>query len=849
MDLIGMTRRDLQTFSRRGRASVAQRAKHGIAGGRATTMRMLLLASTALSAVMPLRTAEAGSPVWNGTVSSDWFTAGNWNTSAVPNATDTVTIDLASPNATVINGGAATALSTFVGAAGTGSLTISNGGSLTNGIAALGFLANSIGTVTVTGAGSTWTNTGNLSIGRVGSGTLNILAGGNVTAVNAYLGDLTSGAKGKVTVSGAGSSFTTSGQLLVGNVGAGTLSITNGGLVTSTGGAGVGGNGTGTVTVDGAGSSWSISSLLGIGGTGGNGTVTVSNGGSISSASGGVGFTGTGTMTVTGPGSSWVSSGPIVVGYANGSNGILIIANGGTVTAPSLTLGSLSGSIGALYIGSLIASTPTAPGTLNVPVVQFGAGIANAIDFNHTSSNYVFAPQIAGAGVVNQFAGYTVLTANNTYTGPTEVFGGTLAVAGSIASSSDVLVETGGTLAGTGTVAATSVLDGILAPGMGGSGTLNMQGNLLLTAAATYLVQISGSSSTSTAVTGKAQIAGALLSVVPISHVSATTTYTILTASSGVSGTFASVLLSNSGLARDPRVTYTGNSVLLTVDPGLLSPSLPTGSNVNQRNVAAGIDTALSAGANPSGGFNALLGATGTNLNNALTQASGEAATAVQQTTFDAMDRFVGTLLDPFGHLGAVAPSGAAPLAYADTGATKRSGAERDAYAAITGKAPLAAQPVMARWNVWAAGYGGAQTADGNATLGSHTTSSHGFGVAAGADYRVSPDLIAGFALGGGGTSFGLDSGLGGGRTDLFQAGAFARRSFGQAYLAGALAYGFQDVTLDRNVAIAGVDHLQSRFNANALSARLEAGRRYDLPGVALTPYAAGQVTALFLPG
>ena len=39
------------------------------------------------------------------------------------------------------------------------------------------------------------------------------------------------------------------------------------------------------------------------------------------------------------------------------------------------------------------------------------------------------------------------------------------------------------------------------------------------------------------------------------------------------------------------------------------------------------------------------------------------------------------------------------------------------------------------RWSVWAAGYGGAQTTDGNAALGSNNAASRIYGVAAGADY------------------------------------------------------------------------------------------------------------------
>ena len=116
-------------------------------------------------------------------------------------------------------------------------------------------------------------------------------------------------------------------------------------------------------------------------------------------------------------------------------------------------------------------------------------------------------------------------------------------------------------------------------------------------------------------------------------------------------------------------------------------------------------------------GFNALFNATGSGLTNALTQLSGEAATGVQQASFDAMGQFINTLLDPFvGSRGGVTSSPAGASQYADGVAGGRSGAERDAYAAMTSNAPQS-ERFERRWNVWAAGYGGSQTTDGNAIV------------------------------------------------------------------------------------------------------------------------------------
>src|SRR5258708_6620667 len=220
----------------------------------------------------------------------------------------------------------------------------------------------------------------------------------------------------------------------------------------------------------------------------------------------------------------------------------------------------------------------------------------------------------------------------------------------------------------------------------------------------------------------------------------------------------------------------------------------------------------------------------------------------------------MGVLTDQFivGRGDPVASSSAAPQfaeesdaasAYASNGKA-RSRSERDAYAAIYRKAPVMADTFTQRWSVWAAGYGGSQTTDGNTALGSNNTRSSIGGVAVGADYRFSPNTLAGFAVSGGGTGFSVAN-SGTGRSDLFQAGAFVRHNVGAAYLSAALAYGWQDVTTDRTVTIAGFDLLRANFNANTFSGRAEGGYRFVAPwigGVGITPYAAGQFTTIDLP-
>ena len=116
-----------------------------------------------------------------------------------------------------------------------GTLAVTNGGSVTNtGDGFIGTDAGTIGIAAVGGANSTWTNSGNLYVGKEGNGTLNITDGGAVSNTNGYIGDI-AGSEGAVTVGGTGAeaTWTNSGSLVVGNGGNGTLYINSNGRVTT----------------------------------------------------------------------------------------------------------------------------------------------------------------------------------------------------------------------------------------------------------------------------------------------------------------------------------------------------------------------------------------------------------------------------------------------------------------------------------------------------------------------------------------------------------------------------------------------------------------------------------------
>jgi len=283
-------------------------------------------------------------------------------------------------------------------------------------------------------------------------------------------------------------------------------------------------------------------------------------------------------------------------------------------------------------------------------------------------------------------------------------------------------------------------------------------------------------------------------------------------------------------------------NLALNYTPGSSAPNFASGLSGNQQAVA----NALVNSFNANGGIPLVYGA----LNGAgLTQASGELGSSSQQTTFNAMGQFMGLLTDPFMQRngGAGASNGVTGFAEDNQSSAYAARNGADAFAMLTKAAPA---PFVQRWSVWAAGFGGSQSTDGNAVVGSNNTTSSVYGTAVGADYLFSPNTLAGFSLAGGGTSFSVN-GLGSGRSDLFQAGAYVRHTSGPAYISAALAYGWQDITTDRIVMAAGIDHLRAEFDANAWSGRVEGGYRFVAPwscGIGLTPYAAAQFTTFDLP-
>ena len=307
----------------------------------------------------------------------------------------------------------------MVGNSGSGNMLIlTNGGQVSDSNGTLGNAAGAnYNSAFVTGSNSVWNNSATVAVGRIGAfNQLTIANGGQVIVPygTATIGDSASASNNSVLVTGAGSLWDKIDFLYVGNYGANNqLTIANGGRVNVACGGNVGANSTnniltiagagsiaygveyigsrgsfnqlivtngGTVLecnylgwqasasnnsalVSGADSVWQTAYSIYAGGAGAGNRLTVANGGAVYDAYGYVGLTGSNNSAlITGAGSLWSNSSALYVG--GGFSNSLTIANGGTVTAPNITVAGtgdvLTVSGGLLEVRSNLTINPAA---------------------------------------------------------------------------------------------------------------------------------------------------------------------------------------------------------------------------------------------------------------------------------------------------------------------------------------------------------------------------------------------------------------------------------------------------------------------------------------------------------
>ncbi len=289
--------------------------------------------------------------------------------------------------------------------------------------------------------------------------------GGVVRSYNNYIG-MGTGAIGMAHVTGAGSSWLSTGTLDIGRFGKGDLIIEDGGLVESrVAHIGYAQSAVGEVLVSGTGSKWSLSDRLEVGRTG-QGALTIEDGGVVESGSAylGTNATGRGTALVSGAGTQWKVDGNLVVGRVG--EGILQVSDGALVSADRVELGLFSNASGTLLLSGAAGSRGVLEteqisetsgdgslifdgGVLRLSANQYNlfagldagdvtiSGGGAYIDTQGFSVHSAYALSGSG-GLIKQGNGSLTLYRENTHTGGTIVEAGTLVLKGG-----DALADTG----------------------------------------------------------------------------------------------------------------------------------------------------------------------------------------------------------------------------------------------------------------------------------------------------------------------------------------------------------------------------------------------------------------------
>jgi T5SS/PEP-CTERM-associated repeat protein len=316
------------------------------------------------------------------------------------------TVDVNGPGASWTNSG-----DLSVGRGGIGTLNVAGGGAVSNNIGYVAYEPGSEGYVTVSGDGSKWTSTGNLEVGRQGAGTLRITDGGEVGGVINQIGgsDFSQPGvgSGEVLVSGAGSTLTSEFNTHIGYLGTGTLTIENGGNVTDANGfIALFSSSTGTATVTGAGSTWTNTDSMNIGSSG-DGTLIIADGGAVTNTDGHVGSSPSaiGSVSVRGAGSAWNMTGDLYLG-AQGS-GNLTIKDGGSVSSNSGNIASAGGTPFGTASVTVTGASSTWNNTTDLRVgnngngtlnIRNGAAVSNSDAYIATTPGSTGAATVEGAG-------------------------------------------------------------------------------------------------------------------------------------------------------------------------------------------------------------------------------------------------------------------------------------------------------------------------------------------------------------------------------------------------------------------------------------------------------------------
>lgn len=423
----------------------------------------------------------------------------------------------------------------------------------------------------------------------------------------------------------------------------------------------------------------------------------------------------------------------------------------------------------------------------------------------------------SGSEIVKTGEGMLTLTGDSSgYIGKSAVEDGTLRVNGQLGGTLDV--RDGGRLEGTGTVGTTTINAGATVAAGNSIGTLKVDGDITFEAGSTLeveatnvptpvdLIEVSG---TAFLEGGAVNVLAADGSYMPF------TTYTILTATTGVEGEFAEVTDNLAFL--DPSLGYDGNNVYLTLARNDIDFE-SYGRTPNQKLVSRGLDS-LGAGNALYLAF-VLLEDDAALIQDTLDQLSGEIHGSLKSTLLSD-SRFLRDALT--GRLRSAAQ------AAGDVGlAAARNG---------DGMIEPAADVSVSRKSsgFWMQGFGswGEWDADGNAAALDRSTG----GTLAGVDTQIGGWRL-GLAGGYSQTRFDVDDRRSSGEADGYHAAIYAGTNWGNVAFRAGASYSWNDIETKRKITSPVIEDLEADYGAGTAQLFGEFAYVAEFGGLTIEPFA-----------
>jgi fibronectin-binding autotransporter adhesin len=328
---------------------------------------------------------------------------------------------------------------------------------------------------------------------------------------------------------------------------------------------------------------------LGDSGAIGSGTLSLASGSTLDLAANGLALTNatnvTGAATVNVDGSISATLGGVIADGA--SAGALTKTGTGELqlTANNAYTGPTTIAAGTLHVGD-----GGTQGAIAGDVVDHAALVLDRSD------NVTYGATLSGEGAFSKLGGGTLhLTGNSSaFTGTAKIAAGALQLDGSLGGA--LSMASGTLLTGTGTGGSLALQSGaeVSPGGQGVPATLSFTGDLNVAAGSRYTVDVTDAGQGDRiAAAGHATLqGGSVVSLGTGGNWGASSTYTILSAASGVTGTFAGV---SSNLAfLTPSLAYTANDVNLTLSRNEVA--FPDVGITRNERATAGATEALGAG-------------------------------------------------------------------------------------------------------------------------------------------------------------------------------------------------------------------------------------------------------------